>query len=120
MDTYYTINRTYDEYENEPYTVTMKKGDDNKTYSEKFRTEFEAYSYINDSRFYEVFQALDGLRWAYSANGVDIFTEFTSPLGETIINDFTDITFDYTKIESVQKLKSQMKRTYDKFNAPWH
>lgn len=25
MDTYYTINRTYDEYENEPYTVTMKK-----------------------------------------------------------------------------------------------
>ena len=117
MDTYYTINRTYDEYENEPYTVTMKKGDDNKTYSEKFRTEFEAYSYINDSRFYEVFQALDGLRWAYSANGVDIFTEFTSPLGETIINDFTDITFDYTKIESVQKLKSQMKRTYDKFNA---
>ena len=32
MDTYYTINRTYDEYENEPYTVTMKKGDDTKTY----------------------------------------------------------------------------------------
>lgn len=117
MDTYYTINRTYDEYENESYTVTMKKGDDTKTYSEKFRTEFEAYSYINDSRFYEVFQALDGLGWAYSANGVDIFTEFTSPLGETIINDFTDITFDYTKIESVQKLKSQMKQTYDKFNV---
>ena len=25
MDTYYTINRTYDEYENEPYIITMKK-----------------------------------------------------------------------------------------------
>lgn len=26
MDTYYTINRTYDENEDKPYTVTMKKG----------------------------------------------------------------------------------------------
>ena len=44
MDTYYTINRTYDENEDKPYTVTMKKGDNTKTYSEKFKTEFEAYS----------------------------------------------------------------------------
>lgn len=116
MDTYYTINRTYDENEDKPYTVTMKKGDNTKTYSEKFKTEFEAYSYINDSRFYEVFQALDGLGWTCSANGVDIFTEFISPMS-TIINDFTDINFDYSKIESVQKLKSQMKQTYDKFNV---
>lgn len=116
MDTYYTINRTYDENEDKPYTVTMKKGDNTKTYSEKFKTEFESYSYINDSRFYEVFQALDGLGWTCSANGVDIFTEFISPMS-TIINDFTDINFDYSKIESVQKLKSQMKQTYDKFNV---
>lgn len=116
MDTYYTINRTYDENEDKPYTVTMKKGDNTKTYSGKFKTEFEAYSYINDSRFYEVFQALDGLGWTCSANGVDIFTEFISPMS-TIINDFNDINFDYSKIESVQKLKSQMKQTYDKFNV---
>ena len=59
---------------------------------------------------------IDGLGWTCSANGVDIFTEFISPMS-TIINDFNDINFDYSKIESVQKLKSQMKQTYDKFNV---
>ena len=117
MDTKYMINII--ENDDKPFSVSIRTGEYTLPPS-SFKTEGEFYKHINHDRFYEVFEALKNLNCKYSANSTDFYIEMTSPLGECIGNEFTDLTFDLSKIEAIEMLKSQIMMNYNDFDSSEH
>lgn len=117
MDTKYMINII--ENDDKPFSVSIRTGEYTLPPS-SFKTEGELYKHINHDRFYEVFEALKNLNCKYSANSTDFYIEMTSPLGECIGNEFTDLTFDLSKIEAIEMLKSQIMMNYNDFDSSEH
>ena len=117
MDTKYMINII--ENDDKPFSVSIRTGEYTLPPS-SFKTEGELYKHINYDRFYEVFEALKNLNCKYSANSTDFYIEITSPLGECIGNEFTDLTFDLSKIEAIEMLKSQIMMNYNDFDSSEH
>ena len=105
MDTKYTINKI--ENDDKPFSVSIRTGEYDLPPS-TFKTEEELYKHINHDRFYEVFEALENLNCKYSANSTDFYIEMTSPLGKCIGNEFTDLTFDLSKIEAIKCLNHKL------------
>lgn len=117
MDTKYMINII--ENDDKPFSVSIRTGEYTLPPS-SFKTEGELYKHINHDRFYEVFETLENLNCKYSANSTDFYIEMISPLGECIGNEFTDLTFDLSKIEAIEMLKSQIMMNYNDFDSSEH
>lgn len=117
MDTKYMISIIGND--DKPFSVSIRTGEYTLPPS-SFKTKGELYKHINHDRFYEVFEALKNLNCKYSANSTDFYIEMTSPLGECIGNEFTDLTFDLSKIEAIEMLKSQIMMNYNDFDSSEH